>query len=149
MKWAGLALLAALIGGGWYVSKPRGIRNNNPGNIRHGDSWQGMKSVQTDPDFVQFVAPEFGIRALAIVLKNYSAKHGINTVAGIIDRWAPPSENDTQSYINAVAEKLGVTPEQPINVRMFLPQLAEAIIYHENGQQPYSSAVIDKGVSWA
>ncbi|MFI3272941.1 MAG: structural protein, partial [Pseudomonadota bacterium] len=56
---------------------PRGIRNHNPGNIRHGDDWQGLRDTQTDKNFCQFVSPEFGIRALARVLMNYEKKHGL------------------------------------------------------------------------
>lgn len=129
---------------------PRGIRNNNPGNIRHsGSQWQGMAPVQTDPDFVQFVSPEYGIRALSKILQNYSSRYGINTVRGIISRYAPASENNTDAYANAVARALGVTPDQTISVQQHLTALAEAIIKHENGQQPYQIAQIATGVGMA
>ena len=71
----------------------RGIRNNNPGNIRWGSAWQGLKvdGKEQDKDFCVFIAPEYGIRAMCKILLNYSRLYKINTVAGIIHRWAPPS----------------------------------------------------------
>lgn len=126
---------------------PRGIRNNNPGNIRHGDSWRGMAANQPDPAFVTFVAPEYGIRAMGKVLVNYERLHGLNTVAGIIDRWAPPTENNTHAYQLNVAERLGVGINDPIDVKAKLPQLVPAIIQHENGLQPYMPATINAGLA--
>lgn len=128
---------------------PRGIRNNNPGNIRHGDKWAGLSATQPDAAFCSFISPEYGIRALARVLLNYERKHGLNTVRGIITRWAPPNENDTTAYVNAVARKLGVAPDTRIDVATVLPALVPAIIAHENGQQPYDAAVIVRGIEMA
>jgi hypothetical protein len=126
---------------------PRGIRNNNPGNLRHGGSWQGMAPAQTDPDFIQFVSPEYGIRAMAGVLLTYSRKYNLNTVAKIINRWAPPSENDTQTYITSVCTWCSVGPGEVINIYTLMPKLIKAIIQHENGQQPYSDAQINQGIA--
>lgn len=126
---------------------PRGIRNHNPGNIRHGDSWQGMAEVQTDSEYIQFTSPEWGIRAAGKLLLNYEHLYGLNTVAGIIGRWAPTVENDTGAYVTHVAERLGVGENQPLNVASVLPQLVEAIIVHENGIQPYSADTIRAGLA--
>lgn len=129
---------------------PRGIRNNNPGNIRHSSSkWQGMAVQQTDTNFVQFVAPEYGIRALAKLLGNYYTRDGLNTVRQIISKYAPSSENNTDAYASAVARSLGVTPDVVISVPQHMTALVEAIIRHENGQQPYQIAQIQTGVSMA
>ncbi|PHS77834.1 MAG: structural protein [Robiginitomaculum sp.] len=125
---------------------PRGIRNNNPGNIRHGDNWNGQKSSQTDISFIQFKSPEWGIRAMAKLLLNYESIYGLNTVAGIIGRWAPSSENNTSAYILAVSRKLGVDPNEPFSVRGKLVQLVKAIIKHENGIQPYADFQINGGI---
>ncbi len=128
------------------VSQPRGIRNNNPGNIeRTGTKWRGMSADQSkDSRFVVFDYPEWGIRAIARVIKTYMGR-GVNTVQGIINTWAPPSENDTAAYIAAVARKIGVTPYQPLDAGA-LPGLVAAIIFHENGQQPYSADQIARGI---
>lgn len=128
----------------------RGIRNNNPGNIRHsGTRWQGMSAEQTDPAFVQFIAPEYGIRALSKLLDTYSNQYGLRTVSGIIGRYAPGHENDTASYISAVSSALGVTPAQEFDVQARKADLVRAIIKHENGLMPYSVAQISGGLSMA
>ncbi|WIL43097.1 structural protein [Pantoea agglomerans] len=119
----------------------RGIRNNNPGNIRWGDEWKGLvpEAQRTDKSFCQFKAPEFGIRAMIIILRNYQSKYGLKTITGIIKRWAPPNENDTQAYIRNVALATGTDADKPIDLtdsRKLFP-LLQAIIKHENGTQPY------------
>lgn len=140
------ALLIGATGGAIYMGT-RGLRNNNPGNIRHGNSaWQGMSGQQTDSAFVQFDDPAYGIRALAKLLKNYQSRHGLNTIREVINRWAPPNENDTGSYVNSVAQKVQISPDQQINVEEHLPALVTAIIRHENGSQPYSDAVVMEGI---
>lgn len=128
----------------------RGIRNNNPGNIRHSATkWQGQSATQTDSAFVQFETPEYGIRALSKVLDTYSKKYNLNTVRGIINRYAPPSENITGAYVSAVAGALGMSPDQAINVTAVKAQLVAAIIKHENGLNPYALATINSGVTMA
>lgn len=134
-------------------SGSRGIRNNNPGNIRWGDEWQGLvpKAQRTDKSFCQFTTPEYGIRAMIIILRNYQRKHGLNTVTGIIKRWAPPNENDTQAYIDSVAKSTGVPPDKPVDTTdsRFMMNLLRAIIQHENGSQPYAFATFVKAMDLA
>ena len=127
----------------------RGIRNNNPGNIRHGDPWQGLCPDQSDKDFCTFLSPEYGVRAMARILLNYKKRHGLNTIHGIISRWAPLSENDTASYIKAVSAACHVNPTEVIDVAEYLPDLIPAIIHHENGVQPYDMATIHSGIALA
>lgn len=127
---------------------PRGIRNNNPGNIEWGSQWQGLRQDgdRTDNRFAQFKDPVFGIRALACVLITYQdkrkAKDGsrIDSVKEIIERWAPSFENDTGAYANSVAALLGgVGPDdEVIDVHNFehLRPIVEGIIRHENGRGP-------------
>lgn len=143
------ALLIAATGTGLYFMS-RGIRNNNPGNIRHGASnWQGMSSAQTDKDYIQFDDPVYGIRAIAKLLKNYQTRYGLNTVAEIINRWAPPSENITGAYVKHVAEVAGVKPDQEILIDDYMRPVILTIIQHENGRQPYTVDQIEKGISLA
>lgn len=129
----------------------RGIRNNNPGNIRHGDAWQGLAEKQTDSSFCMFRLPEYGIRALAKVLLNYERKYGLNTVRKIISRYAPVEENDTAAYVVSVAGQLGVGADEAIEVadKTTLLVLIKAIIRHENGEQPYSNEILIKGLEMA
>lgn len=127
----------------------RGIRNHNPGNIRaNGDPWQGLADPASDGEYCRFENPAWGIRAIARTLITYQDKHGLRTVRGIIARWAPPSENDTEAYIRHVVAKIGVGETQRLNVHDHsdMRSLVEAIILHENGVQPYSDAQIDKGL---
>jgi hypothetical protein len=131
------------------AAPPRGIRNNNPGNIdRTGDRWLGMSLEQTDPRFVNFIAPQYGIRAMARLLLRYADIHGCSTVRKLVGRWAPSVENDTSAYVQAVADDCKVSPDAVIEVRdpaILLP-LIKAIIAHENGQQPYSDDVLLQGM---
>lgn len=81
----------------------RGIRNNNPANIRRGCNWKGMAKVQTDREFCQFYTMTWGVRALLVTLRTYVVKHHLHTVREIITRWAPPSDgNNTEKYIEYV-----------------------------------------------
>lgn len=128
---------------------PRGIRNNNPGNIRHGEQWQGRANDQPDPDFATFVSPEYGIRAMAKVLMNYQERYGICTIRGIITRWAPPIENATDEYVQHVARRCGIAPDAKVIVAGILADIIPAIIQHENGQQPYSMETIRAGIDMA
>ncbi|MBD2812530.1 structural protein [Xenorhabdus sp. Vera] len=126
----------------------RGIRNNNPGNIDHNpaNKWQGQlpHDLSIEKRFCRFESPEFGIRALIKLLINYHG-NGYKSVARMINRWAPNSENNTSAYIKGVAQSLGVDPHQVIEVnKTTLIALAKSIIYHENGKQPYSEATFEK-----
>lgn len=143
------ALLIAGAGTAVYLGA-RGLRNNNPGNIRHGSSrWQGMNPVQTDKDFVQFTNPIYGIRAIAKLLNNYQNRYGLNTIEEIISRWAPPSENITGAYVANVANKAGVSSRKQILIDDYMFPIVKTIIEHENGSNPYSDAQIMEGIRLA
>lgn len=132
------------------MSAPRGIRNHNPGNIRWGSPWQGLvpDDQRTDKDFCQFISAPWGIRALVITLITYRDTHGLDTIWQIIRRWAPEAENDTTDYIADVCERTGFAPHQRIDVTQHdtAAAMVRAITWHENGEQPYSAAVIDEGL---
>lgn len=132
------------------MTQPRGIRNNNPGNIRWGQNWQGLKEngKEQDSSFCVFKSPEYGIRALAKLLQNYQRIHGLNTPRKIISRYAPPNENQTQAYIQSVATQLGIQPDSAVDLTHdgTLIVFIKAIIRFENGIQPYSNETIMKGI---
>lgn len=145
----GLAAVKAALGQG-NTDAPRGIRNNNPGNIiKTESSWSG-EVEGSDGRFKTFASPEAGIAAIGKNLLSYDAK-GINTVKSIITRWAPPSENDTGAYVRQVASALGVNPDEKLELKnpQVMTALASAIIKHENGQNPYSPEQIEAGVGAA
>lgn len=158
-------VIAALIVGGLFLilprteqgeqtvldmTKPRGIRLNNPGNIRHGDNWRGMAPDQPDESFVYFTDPRFGIRAMVRILRSY-ARRGLVTVSDIIQTWAPPIENNTAAYVASVAGRMGVSPSTPVDLDNpdQVISLLEAIVLHENGQQPYNRATFEQGYELA
>lgn len=128
----------------------RGIRNNNPGNIRKGQPWQGLAPNQTDPAFDQFITPQYGIRAIVKIILSYQTR-GYDTIRKIINAWAPTNENDTTAYINNVASLIGVAPDDCINLQNMevWDKLIKAIIRQENGQQPYPDDIIDAGIKMA
>lgn len=154
-----LAVLGAL-GAGLYLAMqspdvgqrsdvPRGIRNNNPGNIEKGAPWQGLAADQSGDDrFAVFASPVFGIRALARVLGTYRERHGLSTIRGIISRWAPANENNTEAYIQAVANETRLPDALVLREADYLPVI-KAIIRHENGVQPYPDSIIREGIERA
>lgn len=117
---------------------PRGIRNNNPGNIeRNKDRWLGMSADQSsDTRFLVFDTPEAGIRALMRILINYQERHKITTLREAINRWAPPSENNSSAYVQHVSRLTGFDPDEPLDFldREINVALARAIVRHENGE---------------
>lgn len=119
--------------------RPRGIRNNNPGNLRRSRiRWDGMSALQKDDEFVCFTAPVWGVRALMKTLLTYQRKHGLKTIEAMINRWAPPLENKTAHYVWHVARCLGVSHRAPVDLTRpdMLVRMARAIIRHENGAPP-------------
>lgn len=129
------------------MTQPRGLRNNNPGNIRRSsDRWQGLAPVQTDPNFLQFTAPEWGYRALIKTLQNYRRKHGLQTISELIARWAPNTENNTSAYIRSVCQEMQVPDSYvpDIDDKGTMCALAAAISKHENGL-PAIMADVERG----
>ncbi|PWA08972.1 hypothetical protein [Flavobacterium laiguense] len=117
--------------------KVRGLRNNNPGNLKFtAISWQGKIPIKQNKDkvFEQFENITFGLRAMMKDLINDINK-GKNTVKKLISEYAPASENNTTSYINSVCKSIGVTPDEKITAinRKFLLLLSRAIIRVELG----------------
>lgn len=136
----------------------RAVRNNNPGNLNRGEQWQGLAELhEMSPDqiaegrFAVFKSPVWGFRALATVLRNYSRLHGLNTIRQIVNRWAPPSENDTEAYIKAVSNACHREPDWPLNLSdaPVLGALAKSIATHECGGWFFEDADLDAGISAA
>jgi len=98
------------------MNEPRGIRNNNPLNIRKsGDKWQGLKTLQEDKEFFQFETIEWGWRAAFVILcKTYYGKYKLRTIRDIVTRWAPPKENNTEAYIRHVSDYTGIGPDRDL-----------------------------------
>ena len=139
---------------------PRGIRNNNPGNIRRSkEQWQGLarpdelKSFQIgETAFCVFSDASFGIRAMARILNGYQVALHLRTVAGMINRWAPPSDNNaTDRYVQTVCVGMGIGGNDPFNFGDpgLGSRMLGAMIKVENGMQPYSADLLMRGHAMA
>ena len=103
------------------MSEPRGIRNNNPLNIRRSkDKWQGQinannSSPKGDAEFIQFYTMEYGWRAAFVILcRTYYGKYKLRTIRDIVSRWAPAKENNTPAYIRHVSDYTGIGPDRDL-----------------------------------
>ena len=130
----------------------RGIRNNNPGNIRPSDDkWQGMTGVDKaggGKGYITFDTPENGIRAMTKNLMTYQGR-GLDTVEKIINTWAPAADkNDVEAYIRNVTNRLGVARDSKLNLSNpnVMKALVTSIIQHENGAMPYTDQVLNAGI---
>lgn len=130
------------------IQMPRGLRNNNPLNIRKGSVWVGMQHEQKDDSFVQFVSMEYGIRAAFVLLRTYIVNRKLNTIRLIISRWAPASENDTDAYIANVVKWSGIPENYILSIydREIMINLFQAMCRMENGRYLDRSIVV-KGYS--
>ncbi len=128
------------------TSLARGVRNNNPGNIKTGQGWKGV--VTNDGTFDIFSDDTWGLRALAMDLQA-KVNRGLTTIRQIITEYAPPSENDTAKYIAAVSAQSGIGPDDQLTFPDDWPDLMRAIVTHENGSDGsyISDADIAQGIS--
>jgi len=121
----------------------RGYINKNPGNIRLTDSlWKG-EVKGTDKDFKTFKSMAWGYRAMFVLMRTYIQYKQLNTVRKIINVYAPPVENLTESYIKSVTTQTGLQPDEQINFsdENTIVNLVAAISYHENGIKPDLSEI--------
>lgn len=121
--------------------EPRGIRNNNPLNIRKGNNWKGERPKQTDPAFEEFESMEMGIRAAIKLIRNKikGGKVGrkpLCTIRLLVSSWAPPTENKTEAYIRFVSSQTGILPAEIIHFddRRKIIAIARAMACYECGE---------------
>ena len=122
----------------------RGLRNNNPGNIRLGSfRYKGEKAKSSDAAFRQFESMEWGYRAMFVLLHTYAVKHACHTLREIINRYAPPTENSTEAYIRCVANATHLSPDEPISTTdgATMTAIVAAISAVENGTKADMGAV--------
>lgn len=132
------------------MAKPRGIRNNNPLNIRIGNAWLGEVPNPTDSDFEQFVSMEYGLRAAFCILRRYIHRYGRNTPTKIIHAWAPTNENNTQRYIDVVCRRSMIAPDEVIDYadQNTMCRLVRAMAFVECGVD-IESCILDKSYNLA
>lgn len=123
------------------MKTPRGIRNNNPLNIRKGADWLGQAWSQDDPSFIQFESMQYGIRAAFKLMRNHISGFGgtrppRNTISKLISVWAPPSENATTKYIDFVCQAVGLQASDIIDQKdaAIMCKIARAMAFVECGQ---------------
>lgn len=114
----------------------RGLRNNNPGNIRLGKvRYKGERAKSSDKAFRQFESMEWGYRAMFVLLHTYALKHNCHTLRKIINRYAPPSENHTENYIRRVTNATHLSPDERISTtdKGVMTAIVAAMSEVENG----------------
>ena len=115
-----------------HTGTTRGMRNNNPGNIRYGNFAKSHGAIGKDSSgFAIFPVMGDGEAAEQALLRSY-VKNGHDTISKVISRWAPSAENDTAAYIHSVVAKMGIGADQRLNSAN-IPALSSAINKHENG----------------
>jgi|GEM_PF-419937 len=120
----------------------RGIRNNNPLNIRIGNDWKGEATTKTDEkDFEVFEHQKWGFRAAVKLFRTYAQKYNITTIKMIIERWAPSGDgNNPTTYLNNVSKimandnfNIDNTTVLDLNNDAMLSSLMFAMAIQENG----------------
>ena len=129
---------------------PRGIRNNNPLNIRVGNVWLGEVKNPTDPHFEQFNSMEYGLRAGFVLLRRYIRHYKRQTIEDIISSWAPSNENNTKAYIDTVVKVSGIPSNRILHYsdKESMCKLVDAMCFVENGKH-VSMEKITKGYDLA
>lgn len=116
---------------------PRGLRNNNPGNIRrNSDVFQGEVNPSRDKDFKQFKSMAYGYRAVFKILSNYHRVYKLTTIRKMIIRWAPENENNTAAYVSLVSSYSGIGPDDLLNFdREQMIRIVAGMSKVENGRE--------------
>ena len=123
---------------------PRGLRNNNPGNIRrNSDVFQGEVNPSRDQQFKQFKTMAHGYRAVFKILSNYYRNYKLDTIRKMIGRWAPENENNTAAYVSLVCSYSGIGPDDLISFdREQMIRIVAGMSRVENGRGADMSDVI-------
>lgn len=107
------------------------IGKNNPFNIRYQkqNHWKGQ--MGRTGAFVNFSCRQYGIRAAAYLLTWSYRRIGIDTIDGIINRFAPPVENETQRYITYVCNKSQIDRYKHLHTRLDYMLVLKAMSHFE------------------
>lgn len=125
---------------------PLGLRNNNPGNLRYVDTVKWKGQIGQNKGFVVFTNIAYGIRAFGMNIKT-SISRGNDTITKLINVYAPPSENNTNAYIQSVAAITGFSPNQTLSTdASTLSKLARGMFSVELGK-PYVDYITDRDIA--
>ena len=138
------------------VAGPLGFRQHNPGNLRSDGKtlWQGASGVPAAGKFLTFKDPYSGVRAMSRVIRNYGKLHKIDTLRGVVNRYAPAVENNQKAYMSAVSKSTGFKPDDKINLtnEATLQKLVPAMGSYEIGPRyfsTYNPSLVSNAVSRA
>lgn len=114
---------------------PRGIRNNNPCNIRLSRTVYKGEVPSKDKAFKQFESMAYGYRAVFVTLHTYHTRLGLKTIRQLIGRWAPPCENDTNSYVRHVSDAARCDCDAVVDIKDkdLMVRIVSAMSFVENG----------------
>lgn len=105
---------------------------NNPGNIRYNPAIPGIIG-KTEKGFSVFASEPDGLKAILYLLNLYYTKYGLTTIRGIINRYAPPTENKTSVYAQFVAKQSGFGLDQKLS-KSDLWKLIKPMVKMESGK---------------
>ncbi len=137
------------------TATPRAVRNANPLNIVKGSPWQGLLAPElmtpeqaAEDRFCVFAAPRWGFRAAAVTLLSYYDRYNIDSVTGVLMRWAPPSENDTKSYIGFVCAHSGFHADEILDLHAYdvVFKLLKAMSQEEAGGWYFTDEDLESGL---
>ena len=112
----------------------RGLRNNNPLNIRKSSTKYQGEVAGSDSAFKTFKSMAWGYRAALVILKTYYNKYKLDTISKMVARWAPPTENNTANYIATVSRKSGIPQGKKLHFyKDEMCAIVAAMSYVENG----------------
>lgn len=116
----------------------RGYRNCNPGNIRNSSVRYLGEKESTDIAYKQFESMAWGFRAMFVLLHTYQVRYGLKTLQQMIERYAPPSENDTTGYVSYITRRTRIADISTVDThseKQMIP-LVTAMAVMENGTEP-------------
>jgi hypothetical protein len=126
---------------------PVGLQNNNIGNLRGNDAWEGKVGMSASGGYVQFADISWGIRAFLVNLYTQISKYGLDTPKKYISKYAPSFENDTTSYINKFTTDIGIgendkIPTDTNSLRKIVRSQMEMELGHK-----YSDLITDEDIN--
>ena len=147
-----LLTTVVMTAGVFYMTtrKTLNVRNNNPLNIRKNERFEWLGEAGSSSGFVVFDSVEYGFRAAYRTMQTYKLKYGLDSIAGIINRWAPDFENPTNHYVDFVEQDTGISRHAALTTEQYA-QVLLSMSYFEGakGEDAYTLAQVKSGVALA
>lgn len=129
-------------------AEPRGIRNNNPGNLNFAGQAGATKEGGENGRFAVFESMRDGISALYKQIQLYFSR-GVNTIESVVNKYAPADDNNNvQAYIKQLVGATGKQADEKLSGEdtETVFKLIRGIINHENGKGYVSDQDILSGI---